>query len=349
VLALVLSVVAQLAAQDPAQVASAVRMIESEPIADGDELLAAARACEERLADPARALALYERVLGEAPDARAAVAAGRRASELRAELGEHGEYAAEATALARLVAHAAELPPRDVEARADALAAAAWPGAAGAALWLAEWEPRCGDARPRFEAIVARWPGSREASSALRGAATCALAAHAWADAEALAAELPADDAALVAVRADLRRAAARGRLRDRLYVAAWLVLAAVLGGLVTAFARATRGASWRARLRPPIEAVYAAPVVAALIATAAVAQPLFAPAVALVSGGGYALAWLSGAGLAARRAAGHATRARSLAHAAACTLAVLALAYIAVTRAELVDPVLDTLRFGPD
>jgi hypothetical protein len=346
VLALVLSVVAQLAAQDPVQVDAAVRGIEAG--GKPDELLAAGRACEERLAEPARALVLYERVLAEAPDDRAAVAAGRRARELRAELGEHGEHAAEATALAQLVAHAGTLTPRDVETRADALAAAAWPGAPAAALWLAQWEPRCEDARPRFEAIVARWPRSAEAPSALRGAATCALAAHAWADAGALAAQLPDGDPAMRDVRRDLQRAAARGRLRDRLSAAAWFVLAAVLAGLGAGLARATRGRSWRARLRPPIEAVYAAPVVAAVIATAVIAQPLIAPAVALVSGGGYVLAWLSGAALAARRAAGHATRARSLAHAAACTVAVLALAYLAITRAGLVDPLLDTLRFGP-
>ena len=339
------------AGDDARMLDAAVARIEAAEV-DADALLAAGRACEDRLADPARALRLYERLLAAAPDTRAAVTARRLASGLRAELGAAGDHAAEARELAQLVADADALPAADVDRRADALAARAWPGAPAAALWLANWQQRaerCPDARPRFDAIVARWPDTPAAIGALRGAARCALDAHAWSEAEALAARLPVAVAADRIVQADLAHAAARGRLRDRLVIFAWLVIVAVVGGLGLAVARATRGQPLRARLRPPLEALYLAPVVGVLIAIARLATPASAPAIALIALGGFVLATLSGATLAARRAAGHPVRARGLVQAAACALAVVALVFIALLRTDLLDQLMATLRTGPE
>ncbi|MCW5807564.1 MAG: hypothetical protein KIT31_34725, partial [Deltaproteobacteria bacterium] len=96
-------------ADDPRGVAAAVAAIEQAPAGTpelADTLFAAARACEDTLADPARALRLYERILAEEPDARVATAAARRAEQLRGRVGGHEEHAREAADLARLVAEA---------------------------------------------------------------------------------------------------------------------------------------------------------------------------------------------------------------------------------------------------
>src|SRR6185295_5359760 len=100
----------------------------------------------------------------------------------------------EATAQARLLAEADRLPAAEVVRRADALAAAPWPGASDSALWLAEWLHRSGrftDAQARYLAVVAKWPDSHAAKLALRGAAGCAIDAGDWDRAEAIAAQLP--------------------------------------------------------------------------------------------------------------------------------------------------------------
>jgi len=257
--------------------------------------------------------------------------------------------------LARLIAHADAEPAAVVIRDGERLAAAAWPGAPRAALWLADWLRRSGrlvEASARYEAITVRWPARDEAREALRGAAGCALEAHDWSRAEALAARLPADEPADRGVRDELLAAAARGRRRARWYTAAWLAVAAALlaliGSLAEALARTSPGTR-RAALRPPIEAVFLAPVAAVLVGIAFTAHRLIAPAVAMISVGGVALTWLSGATLERLRAAGRARRLRSVAHVVACIVGVAALAYIALTRDNLIDALLETVRFGPD
>ena len=56
---------------DPRALADAVTAIERAPATPelADVLFAAGRACEDRLYDPARALAIYERIVRELPDA----------------------------------------------------------------------------------------------------------------------------------------------------------------------------------------------------------------------------------------------------------------------------------------
>jgi hypothetical protein len=220
--------------------------------ADPDVVFAAARACEDKLFDPGRAVALYDRVVADHPTARAAAAAVRRAATLREQIGPggpDGPGAALAAELAQLVARADAQPAEAVIERAERLAAAAWPGAPTAALWLADWLRRTGRfdaAQTRYAAVIARWPETDHAHAALRGAAGCALDARRWSLAEDLAGRLPAATPADRALRDDLLAAAARGRLRARWYVVARLallgVLAALLGSLVEAALRGPPG-----------------------------------------------------------------------------------------------------------
>src|SRR5688572_6520563 len=76
---------AKLATDNPAALADAITAIERAPTTPelADVLFAAGRACEDRLHDPARALAIYERIVRDAPDAGISIAAGRRAEQLR--------------------------------------------------------------------------------------------------------------------------------------------------------------------------------------------------------------------------------------------------------------------------
>ena len=323
--------------------------------ADAELLFAAARACEDKLDDPGRAALIYARVVAEFPDARVVPPARRRLAELRPLIGAHGETAALAAELAQLTAHADERPPAAVLARGALLAEAAWPGAPAAALWLADWLRRAGrvaEAQARYAIVIARWPATPQAHEALRGAATAAMDALDWPLAQHLADRLPDVEPADRSVRDDLRTSAARGQRRARLYAAAWLVLAGALLALLASLAEATwrspRGARAQA-LRPPIEIIFLAPVVAVLIGVAFTAHRLIAPAVATISLGGLVLAYLSGATLDHLRRQHRRARLRGLLHLALCLASVVALAYIALTRDHLLDLLLETVRFGPE
>lgn len=341
-----------LGAPDARAVATAVGALEHSSH-DADELFAAGRACEDKLLDPARALAIYDRILAEMPDARVAAAARRRADSIRSELGPHGEHAQRAAELAQLIARADTLPAAEVTRRATVLADAAWPGASAAALWLADWQRRTAQleaAQAQYAAIVARWPGTPQAATALRSGAGTALDAHRWSLAEDLATRLAAEDPADRVLRDDLFIAAARGRFRDRLYLAAWLVLAAVVLALALSLTEAAlRGGRRRPSLRPPVEVLFLAPASAVLLGAAVTANRAIVPAVAWLCIGGLVFAWLSGATLDLLRTRGRAVRARALMHVLVCIVGVAALGYIALMRDGLLDMLVETVRFGPD
>jgi len=317
-------------------------------LAGPDELFEQARTCEDEKLDPACALALYEQILREFPEARVAAAAKRRAESLRAQVGQGNEFAPQAAAYARLVDQADGSPPDDVIRRADALAATAgWSGAPEVALWVAEWLRRhgkLGEASTRFEQVARRWPGTKHEPIALRGAASTALEAHAWSRAEAMAHRLSASDPADRIVRDDLLAQAAQGRSRGHWYLIAWIVAIAGTLGLAGSLIQA-RGRPWP----PPIEVIYLAPISVILTGVALTANRLIAPAVITIIAGGLVVTWLSGAALEAARAHDRPLRARALAQVAACLLIVASLGYIAITRDNLLDTLIETVRFGPE
>lgn len=338
---------------DRAVVERAVGEIVTAP-RDADLLFAAGRACEDRLADPGRALAIYQRVVAAYPDARVANAAARRIAELEPLVGAGGEHVRLAAELAYLTAHADDQPAAAILARASILAEAHWPGAPHAARWLADWLRRTGrllEAQAHYAAVIARWPDTPDAHEALRGAASTAIDARDWPLAEALVRRLPTADPTDRGVHDELARTAARGALRHRAYAAAWLVLLACTIALLASLALALRSAN-RDRLstlRPPIEVIFLAPIAAVLIGVAFTAHRLIAPAVATITLGGTALTWLSGATLARLRALHLPTRLRATLHIALCLSSIVALSYIALTRNDLLDLLLETVRFGPE
>ncbi len=316
-------------------------------------LFRAARACEDTLADPKRALALYERISREMPNARIVTSAERKIAALRGQLGSHNEFAVNAAELAKLVAEADALPPADIERRATALIAAAWPGAPDAGMWLAEWLRRTGrfvDAQARYAEVAKRWPSSPQGQLAVRGGAGNALDAHDWDLAQELATHLPAAEEADRIVRDDLLKLADRGRRIDRWYTRAWVVAIAGLLALIASFVEAMRrGGYHRPNWRPPIEVLYLAPVAAVMVGVALTTHQLIAPAVVILSVGGMAFAWLSGATLDTLRARRREVRGRALLHVAICFVAVVALLYVALVRDNLLEMVIETVRFGPE
>ena len=343
-----------LATQDPQALEAAVRAIETaapDTPTLPDSMFAAARACELTLHQPARALALDDRIVAAFPESGVAVTAKRRATALRAELGgDAGVHADDAATLSALIAAADELAPGEVVRRASALADDAWPGAPDASLWLAEWLRRRGQldaARARYALTAERWPTSPHAAQARRGGAACAIDAKDWDAAEELTQRLPAIAAADREVRANMLAAITRGRWRGRAYLAAWIVVGALLISFAAALVRAARatGRRWPSPA-PPLEVILLGPPALVLVGVSITAHRAIAPAVATIALGGLALAWLSGAALAQspRR-----TRARSVAHVAGCMLGVIALAYIAFERDGLADLLLETVRFGPE
>ncbi len=354
-----LALVDDLGANDRAVVERAVAEIERQASAPGapreyaDALFQAAKACEDTLADPARALALYELIVRDFADTRSAGSARRKVDILRARIGEGGAHAREAHELAQLIAEIDRLEPQNVERRARALIDADWPGASDAALWLAEWLRRTGrfvEAQAQYAEVARRWPDSPAHVRAIRGGAGNAIDAHDWDLAEQLANQLPAETPADKIVRDDLVRLARRGRSIGRWYTIAWIAaalgFAALLASLVEA---AARGGWQRPRLRPPIEVAYLAPIATVLVGVALTAHQLIAPAVTILAVGGIALAWISGAALDTLRSRHRPVRARALAHVAICILVVVALAYVAVVRDNLFEMLIETVKFGPE
>ena len=342
-----------LATDDPKALDASITAIERAPAATpdlADALFAAAHACEDKLADPGRALAIYTRLASDFPDAGVAIAAARRRDQLRAQIGDGGP---EAKLFAQLHVDAEHLPADEVARRADALAAAAWPGAPDVAVWLAEYLRRSQhftEADARYGAVIAKWPDSRQARAAARARAGNAIDARNWDRAEQLATALrttePADDV----IRAELLRAASRGRFRARLYVASWIALVLALAALAASLVEAMlRGGLRRPPLRPPVEVAFLGPLAAVIVGASFTAHQSLAPAVLRISATGVVLAWISGATLDLLRARDRAFRARSLAHVVACTIGVLAVGYIAVTHDNLLDLLIETVRFGPD
>ncbi|MFT3694559.1 MAG: hypothetical protein QM831_15530 [Kofleriaceae bacterium] len=337
--------------------ADAVTAIEREAH-DPDDLYAAARACEDKLGDPARALALYDRIHREFPDAKAARAADERGAHLREQTaGGHEREAREFAALVRDAAASTTTSARDgrpandaeldaIIRRGDALASASWPGANEAALWLAEWlrhQRRFGDADTRYTKLG-------DYPKAKTGRVGNAIEARDYDRAASLLADVSRATAEDRAVYDDLVRELQLGRLRDRLYVVAWILLFASIAALVASLAEACARGGWkRPRLRPPVEIWFLAPIAAVFVGVAFTANSLIAPAVIRIATVGVALAWLSGTTLDHLRARGRRVRLRAVLHVLICAAGTLAIAYIALTRTDLIDMLIETLKYGPE
>lgn len=343
------------AAGDRAAIERAVVAIERGPAGTPNldyALFRAGQACEDTLADPARGLALYERLVRELPDAGIAIAAGRRIELLRGQVGAGGQHAREAAELARLIAEADQLAPAELDRRARSLTEVDWSGASDAVLWHAEWlrrGKRFVEADARFAEVVARWPGTPQANDALRGGAGAANDAGDWARAEELARRIPEGDPADRVMSEELLATAAAGRRRDLWYIIAWLAVVAALAGLGASFADALRRAPPPRRVRLPSELIFLAPVAAVMIGVALTTHETIAPAVTIVSAGGLLLAGVSGATLDLLRAAGRPMRRRAVLHVGICFVAVVALLFIALVRDHLLELVIETVRFGPE
>jgi hypothetical protein len=343
-----------LGTDDPRALAAAITAIERAPTTPelADALFSAARACEDRLLDPPRALALYDRIVRELPEARVAAAAQRRRDRLRIDVGASGEHASKARDFAQLVAAADTLPADDVIRRANALARAPWPGAPDSALWLAEFLRRTGrfaQAQAQYGEIAQRWPASQHAIDAMRGGAGTAVDAHDWSLAETLARALPATDDTDRILRDDLLDAAHNGRVRDRFYLASWIAFVlAVVGLLASLIDAILRGGRRRPSARPPFEVLYIAPVAAVLIGVSFTGNLSVAPAVATIAITGLALSWLSGMTLDLIRTRGRPVRARATIHTLAVFIASISIGYVTMVRSGLLEMLVETVKFGP-
>lgn len=346
------SLIEGLGTDDPGALAAAVAQIERAPASPAlpDALFAAARACEDRLLDPARALALYDRLLREAPDSAIAIPAARRAEALRLQIGADGEHAQKAADYAKLVADADRVPLEELVRRADELSAAAWPGAPDVALWIADalrTRGRAAEALRRYEAAIARWP--ERAVAARRGAAGSAIDAHDWADAERLIAQLPAVTPTDALLRDNLQAELRAARTTSRRALASWIALALALAALVASLAEATfRGGRRWPSLRPPFEVLFLAPIALVMIAVAFLTRAAVAPAIAQISLGGIGFAWLSGMTLDLLRARDRRVHLRSLLHIVACAGGAVAIGYLAIVRGGLVELLAETVQAGP-
>jgi tetratricopeptide (TPR) repeat protein len=355
-----------------------------------EALFSAARLYEERLAQPGRALALYRTLIEGHPDSRTALAASRRAGDIERQLdpGGTGDVAlARFTEILQGFSGRAQAGPEagpetgravgpeagpeaenDPEAEMASIAAVeallaehpTWPGTPRALLWLAEIHRRAGrdhDALARYLQAARDWPTSDEAVHAWRGAGDMAARLGRFDEAERHYRSIPVSEPAAQRSRDDALAGLTRSRLRARVYLACFAIIAAVLLGLLASLRQATGSAraALRALTRVPTEVLFMLPIAALLTAGSFTGHESIGPAVTLVCAGGLVLAWLSGAGLDAARAPDSAAelrrlrRLRPLAHAAAVALAVLALCYIALHRGHLVDMILETVRFGPD
>lgn len=320
-----------------------------------EALFSAAKLYAERLAQPGRALALYRQLVERHPHSRTALAASRRAADIERQLDPGGQSDAALARFTEILQGFSARPEAASIAAVEALLAEypTWSGAPRALLWLAEIHRRAGrtqDALDRYLQAARDWPDSEENAHAWRGAGDMAARQDRFDQALRYYHSMPVTVPAQLRSRDDALDALARDRWRARIFIACHVLVALVFLGLLAALrlAAGSARASLGALARPSTEALFMFPIAALLLAVSFTGHEAIAPAVAIMSGGGLALVWLSGAALERAPSAGR-RRLRVLVHTAAVSLAVLALCYIAVHRGHLVDMLLETLRHGPD
>jgi TolA-binding protein len=330
-----------------------------DPFAD-DALIEAARLCEEKLADPARAADLYERLVRDYPQSRLAVRARRRAEALRAGMGAGGAHAAALAAWNDILSGYSERPRAESIARAERLLAEhpGFPLAGKVTLWIGEQHAEAGAldaALARFAEVEQRWPGAAEARLARRERGDVLVRQGRFDEAEAVYRSLreaaggdPMVEITIKEAMSDLAAARRWARLR----VVAWALIAAfVLGaGALTWRAAGSGGAAARVLARPPVEVWYLLPVAALLAGAGLSEHPSIGGALSWMCAAALGTAWLSGASLeAARRRAGRVGLARALGVGGGAVLAMAAVTFLAIWHYGLVDLVVHTARWGAD
>ena len=322
-----------------------------------EALFTAGELREDRLAQPARALALYEQIERAYPDSRPAVAAARRAARLRRQVGEDGGGAEPQRRFAEIQQGFASRSEAESIAMGDQLLAdyPDWPGGARVALWLAEVELRAGRthlALRRYAAAAETWSDPDIQFEAHLGAGDAALQLGRLDLAERHYRSLdPRGDVGRQTVTREALAAVATARERAGWSGLAWFLagagLVVLLGSLLLAARSARRAA--RALWPPPPEVLYFAPVGLVLAVTGYTDYQGLGPAVSIVAAGGLVTAWVSGAGLQLRRVDGRRPVAAVLVHVVASAAVVIGLTYLAIYYTGLLTAVLDTLRDGPD
>lgn len=314
-----------------------------------EALFLAATVYESHLDQPARAAALYRRIGEQHADSRVARAAARRLEILEPLLGDQPEALAAVLSLKRRLP---ELGAFAALAEGDGLLARypAWSGASQLRLWMAGVAERDGElarANRLYQAVLDVETDAGLLFEAGIRAAELAVSRGDYDRAEAaLDALPPTDTPGRVESIASARDRLSRARTRAGVNLFA---IALVIAGPLLLLGSLRHGAgSWRASLRqlwpPPREAVYLAPLAAVFVAAAMTEHHEIARAVATISIAGVAIAWLSGAGL---RAAP--SRWRPIAHAVTAGLTVLAAFYATIHAGGLVDLIISTVRLGPD
>lgn len=319
-----------------------------------DALFSAAQLFEERLGEPARAADLYRRLLDQYPDSRTSLAASRRLETLAKALGPDRKGAGAVAAYNDILQRYPERSEAESIRLMESLIAAhpTWVGLPKAYIWLGTVHDRAGRYRTaidKYLEVTRRWPDTEDALDGFRGAGDSALSAGAFDEAEGYFRSMRnPDDPARVRTFIDAMRRLRTARLRARLYLASQIAVAVALLLLIVSLRRAAGSwqASGAALVPPPLEIIYMLPVAALLCFASFTAHYAIAPAVIIVCASGLVVTWISGAGL---RAMGRPGLGRAVAHGVVCFIAVLAVSYIALHRQQLLDMLIETVRFGPD
>jgi hypothetical protein len=317
-----------------------------------DAMFEAARLTEERLGDPLGAALRFETLCARHPDSRLTVRAERRAKALRAQLGPGGR---DARALADWQAILASFPERGragAVADAEALLARepAFNQAGEIRLWIAQQRVQLGQGR-QARALLVTLAGTTDELGlrARRALADLDVDLARYADARAGYQALY-QHAATPTARTSLDEAMARlerAQAKDTGAVLAWCLLGLMLAVALGFLARRAGGARALLRLlaRPPLEALYVAPVAALFVIAGLTENELY----------GMATVWLAVAMIAVAYLVGTALRAPGPARSAVATLAwgvggmlaMLLAGYVIVFHLELLDTLVHTVQYG--
>jgi TolA-binding protein len=340
----------ELGTRDPAAAIQALEQLAAaDPAGDdaADALHEAAQLAEQRLAEPDRALALYQRLLERYPNHRLALRARARrdflAAGLRSGVSPLAEYQ-------DILQGYATRPRATSVARMERLIAA-HPGfalAARALLWLGENALQAGEhdtAERHYRDVQERWPGTAVAREAALGQATTSLAAGRPLKARRLYQTL------LSTPESAVRAAASRGLTTAEHQLArqiGFFVALFYFFGYLGAQLWIARGGLWPL----PLEFKFYLPVAVLFVLASLSARDSVLPALALIAGGGALVTWFAGAASrrALRQGASRTTALRSaVLRLIATVLAVLGLVYAALHATNLVDFLIETLRYGPE